>query len=327
VETSAPYEPTTVRRRVGTVIETYRFAYLHGLVAHKIVPDDSEEIRRLLPDARSKDDARGMSLEQFRAILNGLGPPQHPNWRPSFASSTKRLATETALITAMRLCELLSITVGDLLWLEAQLDETDPDKLIVFNVSRTKGRNSREVVFPSRLVRMLVQYMLGERAATIREAIHVHGVSPHRVTNKLFINGLRCNRRDMGQAMSQDVLSRSFAKVVADLGYTYPVQKVVLGDDGQAVTIDGVKQYHWVNENLFVFHHVRHAFTEFHVDHLGKGGDHNPWKTLQLLLGHKWIGTTQNVYGRRARMREPDITDSIAAHLNEMDERSGGATP
>lgn len=327
VETSKPYEKTTVRRRVGTVIETYRFAHLHALVANQVVPDDPEELRRVLPDASSSNDARGMSLDQFRGILDRLGPRHEAKWKSSYRSSTKKVATETAIITAMRLCELVSITVADVLWLEAQLDETDPDKLIVFAVHRTKGRNSREVVFPSRLVRTLVVYMLGERAVTIQEAVHVHGISPNSVTDKLFINGLRCNRRDMGQAMSQDVLSRSFGRVIADLGYTYLVENAVLDDQGLPLTIDGVIQCEWVKKNLFVFHHLRHTFTEFHVDQLGKGGDHNPWKTLQLLLGHKWVGTTQNVYGRRARIREPDIADSIAAHLDEIDKRYGSATP
>jgi integrase/recombinase XerC len=327
VETRAPYEPTTVRRRVGTVLETYRFAYLHGLVAQKVVPDDPEEVRKVLPDAEAQNDARGMSLKQFRAILDRLGPELPQHWISSSPSSTKRLATEVAIITAMRLCELVSLTVADVLWLEAQLDEVDPDKLIVFAVSRTKGRPSREVVFPSRLVRMLVRYLLGERATTVHEAVHIHGISPHRVTDKLFINGLRCNRRDMAQAMSQDVLSRSFAKVILDLDYTYPVKEVVLDDKGSAVIVGGARQYRWVKRNLFVFHHLRHTFTEFHVDQLGKGGDRDPWKTLQLLLGHRWVGTTQNVYGRRARMREADISDSIAAQMDQIDSRYGVSTP
>jgi integrase/recombinase XerC len=226
----------------------------------------------------------------------------------------------------MRLCELVSITVADVLWLEAQLEDTDPDKLIVFEVSRTKGRNSREVVFPSKLVRILVQYMLGERAVTLDEAVRVHGISPQRVTDKLFVNGLHCNRRDMARAMSQDVLSRSFGRVLADLDYTYPVQKIVLDDEGQPSMANGERQYEWVKRNLFVFHHLRHTFTEFHVDQLGKGGDHDPWKTLQLLLGHKWVGTTQNIYGRRARIREADLSDSIAAHIDEIDRRFGVST-
>ncbi|UFW79642.1 tyrosine-type recombinase/integrase [Rhizobium sp. SU303] len=326
--TRRQFERGTALRRVSTVIAVLKWAYEKKLIPHRVVPEgglDEVGEEEALPRSSAKDaKVNRIPEKRFQQILAALGPSLEKarNWNPDVPSMAKRLAATTALATGMRIAETLSMTVTQLVNLEAELDDEYPDKLIELKILQTKGKPDRIVIFPSVIVKLLSHYVSYERTI-VQDAAVARGKRRSELTQKIFLNSLDCNNRDVGNALTPDFLSRTFRKVVIALGFLRDVTKFKFDGSEQPYIEDGERAVYIDKVNAYSFHDLRHTFTAFMAELLSSAGKGDIWKTMQMLLGHEHSDTTRTIYGRHVKVNGSAVSDAVSAWLAAIDKTFG----
>lgn len=323
------FSKATSRRRVLTVIAVLEWAYAKKLIARRVVPEGGySEIGKeeALPPPPSKDaKVNRIPTMRFQLILEALGPDlsDAANWTPDQGTMSPRLAATVALATGMRITETLSLTVMQLVNLESELDPENPDKLIELKIVETKGKDERIVIFPSHIVRLIGDYVTYERSLITDSALE-RGKRSSQLSEKIFLNSLYSNHRDLGNAQSSDYLSRKFRQAVIKLGFLRDEKRFELDEFDQPLIVDGSPVVYIVKVNAYTFHDLRHTFTASVAELLSEGGEGDVWKTLQTLLGHEHSDTTRTIYGRHVEVNGSRLTEAISRWFGSIDKTFGG---
>lgn len=317
--TGRPYSASTIERRVSTVLRFYEWAageglaYVHGNVAFRkpsrIVNADSFSLAHVMQGGPKKrpivdlkradaaDQANILSAEQLRKVLNNLGPDLALCNFKAGTALRNRLFSEWALYTGMRLKEVMGLTKAQVLSLALSCDPSNPAKLVKIRLTVTKGARKRDVLAPAFLLLASCHYIEHERAAALRMARSRY--PDFREPANLFINGVDTNLNYVGRKMSGKVASRHFSLAVAAAGYS-----------DEVTTVKGVKYV-----PRFRYHDLRHTFAVRTYVELERLGKREPWKTIQVLLGHRHLSTTINIYLKHVRIDEAAIGDALGRHL------------
>lgn len=328
-DTGHVFADNTRRRRLGTVITAYQWAFDEGHLpgiafegfSNVVYGSDNEADAPsdlLPPKPRPGEHVSVIPLKSLRMIFKQLGLVIEER-RPYGPSIRDRLAAEIGFAFALRVDEIANIDVHQILDLERLIDPDDPKQLLELRLKKTKGRSSRVVPIAQRLLKKFLHYIRGERAEVCRRVVELFG-STRTPSNMLFLNLVSANKRDLGRGASADTLSRAFTSAAKATGHIRRESRALLGADGVPLrNFDGSLQlgFHIVAANTF--HDLRHTYVVVGYRVLKKKGVKNPWKELSLVLGHATMKTTIDTYGRHVEIDEADISDILDEMLYDRD--------
>lgn len=199
-------------------------------------------------------------------------------------SDRDRLMAELAVCTGMRRMEIVGMThhqipSGYL------VDETD-SRLVKVKITITKGNCPRNIYLPVPLLDRLNQYIDEERhviLSQVKKAFMQRGQS-YQLPSALFVT-------NQGKAITNTRISKNWKAACHRAGLGYD------------------------------FHGLRHTFAITTLANLQRQTqrhpDMNPLKTLQVLLGHRNLATTE-IYLTALQVNEAAITDSVEALYNNL---------
>lgn len=311
-KTGKPYARTTVRRRLTTILDFYRWArregastedvddvevrrlprdYRRDAMAHIHGGDDSIAVNRLLPQAYADDRIDALAPEDLRRVLHELG--SRPGERGDPRPCRDRLIAYLAVATGMRLDECASLTLVQFLGLRK-----DPHYgNVPMPLTKTKGLRPRTVILPEAVHTDIMTYIETERARALR--------GQRKPSPALFVNGEQATR-NRGGALTAHSIWRAFHRAVMAAGVT------------RSVTVEGPTGRETRVEALHSFHDLRHTFAMVMYFELQRAGKAEPWLALRSLLGHRHLSTTINTYLRSVQAKEALMTDALHVYLKAL---------
>lgn len=225
---------------------------------------------------------RPFSPEKIRRLISHLGPLPSELPNGSRRSTRDRLLFETGLLTGMRgeeICHLSAKAIGKL-----KPDPSSPSATQPLRITITKGRKSRWVALPNDLIGELKLYIAGERARAMT------GAPDH---DKLFVN--LSGRGRGGRPLKTNTIHRRTHALMVRVGLTETDHRT---RDGQRVPY---------TRTLHSFHDTRHSYAVNLYIAQKRAGDSEPWKTVQVMLGHaNWL-TTEEYYLTAVGVFEPRV--------------------
>ncbi|WP_114835621.1 hypothetical protein U0027_04480 [Agrobacterium tumefaciens] len=318
-QTGQPFADNTRRRRVGTIVAYYEWGHEKGYFSRVMPPRTGvlpaglkykagvskadKSVRRLVPaKPRPDEKVNFIPTAVVRRVLKQLGPSV--DLRPAGgAPSRDRLIAESALGTGARLVSLVSVEVIDVLNAERLIDPHDANQILSISV-RTKGRPRGRILVPQALLLRWLVYYRGERAEICRRVVERLGTS-RELSAKLFLNHINSNDRDLGRAVSEDIVSRAFTAAMFAIGHTKIVRRVDVDEHG-VPRVDARNQYIWIETEVAAnsFHDLRHTYVSMTYHQMKKAGQRDPWKVISLSLDHALVSTTVDTYGKHVAIDE-----------------------
>lgn len=303
----------TIRRRQGTVERFYKEAQNNGWYAGEFISNKAKKRRRAHRDSTNENLSRHASTSEeetskFRQLATAPEPvrpltayewdvikkflgPMPSERHYSEGSSRDRLAAEVSIGSGLRVDEVASLTVYQLhslyrLWLAAD----EGERIMGFSklrVTKTKRAKIRDVMIPNYIIPELIAYMDTERKAAIEKARTraIKEGKRFKEPTTIFVN-LIDSEKHAGNAVNATTLSRAFTKACLNAGVTDYVEKI---------DID-TKVHYRVLLPKHVFHDLRHTFAVWKYHQIVANGESEPWKEIQILLGHASLKTTMDIY-------------------------------
>lgn len=231
----------------------------------------------LLRKVGRKDVVKPLQAKQLRKLLPYLGP----TWGDDDfheRSARDRLISDLAYISGARLGDVVEMTTLKFLSLVVEPNQ----QLQEFPLIVEKGKHgvTRQVAAPGWLVLAIQEYIKGERAASEREG-KKRGA---KVTTALFLG--HAKGKSAGRPITRSAIQKMFALACMKCGITE------LEEVKDAET--GIKHIKTVPAHSF--HDLRHncAVLTYHAEK--NNGNAEPWKIVQIKLGHKSLKVTVDTY-------------------------------
>ncbi|WP_313059863.1 hypothetical protein [Agrobacterium cavarae] len=333
--TGRRFSDSTRRRRIGTIVEFYEWAFERGWLDRVIPPRNGKlpsglrfkagalksdaSVRALMPNRPAADEkVRVIPRKVLPRLLRRLGPSIDK--RTAYGPLARdRLVAESSLGTSARLVSLASLETVDVLNAERLIDPTDPHQLLTVPV-RPKGNAPSRIIVPQAILIKWLIYYRTERAEVCRKVLECDG-GCGRVSSKLFLNHATANGRDLGRAASEDTLSRAFTAAVLAEGM---IRKEMVA----AINEFGDLQFDTRGEIVLkevvvpanTFHHLRHTYVVLTYHAMKRAGRVNPWKAISNALGHKLMATTIDIYGSHVEIDESGLSEAVDSFLSNLDE-------
>lgn len=325
-KTHDKYDVKTIRRRIGSVLAFYDWAYRQNIFDLELdqkqfrpncQPTDSDalththgrgeiEVSTILPKDRSSpdDDVRPLSPKEVRMVMKQLGPlPSEQEKDPR--SCRNRLAAELALNSSLRVDEVASLEKYQILNLTPEPNM--PYGVCRLHITKTKGLVPRWIEIPNWLVAELHVYIDGERSDCIRMSHKYWCKRKADEAKALFVNTILA-KSNVGRKVSAATLSREFSHAVINCGLM--MRKPRINPETGESYMDVVPAHR--------FHDLRHTFAVWLYHSEKAAGNAEPWKQIQSLLGHKHLATTLNIYLRVVDSYERNVSDVIYKNFQEM---------
>lgn len=296
--TGQKYGALTVNRRLTTVRRFYTFARKEGwynddigesvgevcrenrafdqdALAH-IRPSSGLLVERdqLLRKVARNDVIRPLQVASLRNLLNRTGPTAG-DCLGDTRRVRDRLILDLGWVCGLRLGDVVGLTTLKIMGIVvAEGQELQKFPLVI---ERSKGGVTRHVGIPGWLVKGLQHYIQTERASSER-------ASKKRPTHALFLG--HANSKGGGQALTRSAIQKMFALNCIQCGLVESVSTVD-PDSGQS---------YLKTTPAHSFHDLRHncAVLTYHAEKAL--GNPEPWKVVQLVLGHKNLKTTIDTY-------------------------------
>jgi len=310
------YEPTTVKRRMMSVLNFYAWAKAKRLCRVQLereamsIPAFRRSGRGEPQTAEQRDSRHGvlprtnnsrwehvqvLSIKQYRAIADGVGP------LPTDARNDEqhcqiRLGVELAINCGLRIDEVVGLTVAQITALVP--GDSNPLSLRYLRLSRTKGSKSRRVPIPMWLVLEISHYVRHQRA----HALRLRKDAQSSDCAELLLNDDGA-RHCCGLPVSAQTLRRKFYS--AQLRSGHHVSRL---SQSTGASSD-------IQSAAFRFHDLRHTCAVWLYYSERKAGNSEPWKRVQSVLGHEFLSTTMDIYLRAAGDFEAEVSDAMAADL------------
>jgi integrase len=297
-KTGEPYSPNTVSLRMGFVYQFLDYAGAQGwyqgnigldsngikpsysisrdALAHTRKGHQSATLRRqrLRPRPRVTDVVRVMSRAEIRALLSTLGP------RPSESRCTSRsngrnwLAAAIPLFTGIRSEELLSLRIHQF---QAIVVQPEKDYISHDIIVLGKGNKERSVSFPGWLIMEINKYINSER----KEASSKVG---QKRESRLLLIGKTHHKA--GHPLKKGGLNHIIGRGMTTAGLTRI--RHTIDPDTRNETPRVLPKYS--------VHAFRHSYA-VHAYHAHRdAGESDPWKLIQMQLGHSSPKTTIDTY-------------------------------
>ncbi|ALT79045.1 tyrosine-type recombinase/integrase [Paucibacter sp. KCTC 42545] len=330
-KTHEHYSLKTVSRRVSTIQEFYRHFNLSGetdvdvgdrAIEVKARPHDQDALTHIRGGGSRKssevlpvqenapdDEVRAMSSRQYQLIANVLGPT--PGLDPEDRRPVRdRLWAELCIHTGLRPGEPERLTIYDILDLSPQ-NPTNPLGITYLGI-RGKGGKFRKVELPNQVLVWLHGYIENEREEAIAEGVRRGHISARSKPSSLFLNHTSAGQHagnPMRYQTFHDVFANAVKTAASSGGQSAGLLRTVIKTDP-----DTTEKY-TVREPNFSPHCLRHTFAVWYYLGERAAGNAEPWKKLQVLLGHAHLETTTNTYLRVAGEFEAMVSDRVTEHL------------
>lgn len=323
------YSASTVSRRVGAVVEFYRFAFSRGWVSFEIPRVQSAGLRsfdsdmlahvgqRSTPSRRisvhrkdtGSDAVRAFTSRQYRVIAQALGPLPSQQTEP-LLETRDRLWAELCLNTGMRPDEPSSLTAMQVLALQPNNPDSPTD--ITFLQIKGKGSKFRKVEVPNHLLKDLIWYIENEREASISEGRR-RGHLGRDTPTSLFLNSAS-SRHNSGCKATYETFRKAFHAAIVKAHALDPGAGLM----GNTTKTDPDTLQNYTNSSsIYGPHCLRHTYAVWTYLGERKQGNAEPWKLLQTRLGHAQMSTTVNTYLRLASEFESQLSDRLVSHIQE----------
>lgn len=303
---------STIARRQNAVTRFYQFASEKGwykgvflrtkITKGRTIAIDSQELAHTvsgrIETQRSPHNVpveygepiRPLTALQWQLIRSELGClPSEGEENPR--RSRDRLACELAIATGLRVDEVASLTVTqifslDVEWRRLSEDERDTGyiKLLVTKTKRLKPRN---VLVPAYLVPEFIAYIERERSEAVAQGRR-HAKNKSIAFNDpkaFFVNHANAGI-NAGHGIAPESLSRAFHNACIDAGIVMSAEKI--DEETREPFIVTVAAHH--------FHDLRHTFSVWKYHAEVRKGNPEPWKEIQILLGHASLKITMDTY-------------------------------
>lgn len=311
--THRPLSGNTIRRMQVTVEGFYRYAsrvkiyagdFLESKVSkgrvrraegdalrHTRSGEWHEEVSSYREEIGPGGEVRALSEGEWTTLKHQLGPLPSEHIIGDTRFCRDRLASELSCSTGLRVDEVAKLTKNQILDLEAKWKRlSDDDREAGYTsllVTRTKRLKPRTVLMPVYLIEELLTYINGERAIAVQAGKAFSRTKQKRYSEPetLFVNHANA-QHNAGQAIRPESLSHAFN--LACLAANLIVRATKVNPETE-------KRYSaWVS--AYSFHDLRHTFAVWKYFSLIDSGYSEPWKTIQILLGHATLKTTVDVY-------------------------------
>ena len=300
------YSNNTVRRRLSSIIQFYLDLKRRGLmetdiseaeVSGKISRDrvplahvsslNKRSQSELLPKAVFHQPHR-MSETAISKIFEKLGPM--PSGRTPETSGRPRLASVFSLTTGARRDEVAHLPLSLLIH---ALNVRPRPPITKIYLTHTKGLVARDILVRRSVLDEIEIYVAGERAEATKRG-KAFGLIEH---DRLFVNCPLALDRDVGHPVTAHTLWRDFHAAVIDAGYVTTIPSdPVAGISAKA-------------DAFYTIHDNRHTYAINQYLFRKRSGDAEPWKAVQLLLGHKHLATTMDTYLDAVKVAEAELSD------------------
>lgn len=304
--TGRVYSNNTARRRLSNIIQFYLELKRRGLVEtdiseaevsgkisrHRVALAhvsslDKRSHSELLPPAVFHQPHR-MSETAVGNIFKKLGPM--PSGRTPETSGRPRLGSVFSLTTGTRRDEVAHLPLS--LIIHALKVRPRPP-MTTIHLAHTKGLVPRDILIRQSVLDEMEIYVEGERAEAIKQG-KASGLTDH---DRLFVNSPLALDRNVGRPVTAHTLWRDFHAAVVDAGYFTTIPADPVADIRAQV------------DAFYTFHHNRHTYAINQYLFRKKAGDAEPWKAVQLLLGHKHLATTMDIYLDAVKVAEAELSD------------------
>ena len=232
---------------------------------------------------------------ELKVLLGLLGPLPSELPKGGLRPTRDRLVFETGLLTGMRGEEITFVPISAIKKLKpnrAKPDETQPLLITV-----TKRRIKRWVALPNSLIHELQLYIGGERVRAMEGSdLPDHG--------RLFVNMPGTSRS--GRPMTTGTIHRRTHALMIRAGFAEVAHRTV--DDA---SIRYMRTVH-------SFHDTRHTYAVNLYIGQKRAGDTEPWKTVQVMLGHGDWTTTERYYLRAVGVFEPRVGVTLNRYWEDV---------
>lgn len=302
----------TIRRMQITVESFYAFATQRGLYQGEFLktrfrrgrsrPAESDALRHTrsgthsvyIPTYReetgSSNEVRALSAEEWSMVAKKLGPlPTELN--ETGRKSRDRLAAELSCSTGLRVDEVAHVSMNQVLDLDAKWRRLTEDErqanYVELYVTKTKGLVPRTVLVPAYLIPELMLYIENERQAAVDagKAYVKSKLKSFKEPRALFVNHANSGF-NAGNSIRPSSLSHAFSAACAACGILITISRT---DPDTMELYDEKVAAH-------SFHDLRHTFAVWKYLDAKSRGESEPWKEIQILLGHKNLKTTTDIY-------------------------------
>jgi site-specific recombinase XerD len=298
---AASRDPRSINRKISTVKLFYEFCsdehWYHRDIGTSIeerkdpnrpIDDDAlahirapsgraKEKDTLLRKVGRKDVVRPLQAKQLKKVLEHVGPTYGDD---DFLERPKRdrLICDLAYVAGARLSDVLKMTTLKFLSLDVEPHELLTEFPLI--VENGKHGVTRQVAAPGWLVLAIQAYIRTERAESERKGKR----RGKRITTALFLG--HANSKSAGKAISPDAIQNMFASTCMACGIT---EKKEVKDEETGQTYLKVVPAH-------SFHDLRRtcAVLTYHAEK--NNGNPEPWKIVQIKLGHKSLKETTDTY-------------------------------
>jgi integrase len=294
------YSEITINRRLSTVLAFYRFAqeqrWCSGMIGSDVelverrnLPIDGDMLAHirssnwhlrekdpLLLKVGRSDVVRPMQVKELRKLCNHLGP-NAADRRGDMRRVRDRLIVDCAIYGGLRLNDVIQkLTTLKFLSLIVESGQELQEFPII--IEKSKGKVTRQATLPGWLILDIQAYIDGERAESVKR-----GPKGNKAI-QLFLG--HANSKVAGRPISISAVQKMFELACRQCGITEIVPWIN--------HVTGEKQGKEMPKHSY--HDLRHncAVLTYHAE--VNAGNLEPWKVVQVKLGHKSVKVTMDTY-------------------------------
>lgn len=219
---------------------------------------------------------RPIQLAHLRKLLRHLGPD--PEDKEDKRLVRDRLMVELALYGGARLGDVINLTTLKFLSITVE-----PHQMLVEFPLIVIGKRqvTRQIALPGWLVVAVQKYIDGERLESERLAKKKMRAKP---TTALFLG--HPGSKAAGKPISRSAVQKMFELACRKCGI---VESIEVADPETGIS-------HIKTGALHSFHDLRHSYAVLTYHAEKARGNKEPWKIVQIKLGHKSVKVTTDVY-------------------------------
>jgi integrase len=230
-----------------------------------------------LPKVARNQKRRSFRVDDLHAFNNYCGP-QATNRNGDVRNCRDRLIVDIGVFVGLRVQEIVNLTTLQFLNLNP-----DPSAPYVSQRITIKGKGEvvREVTIPNWLVFDVLEYINTERKSALANCKQRF----RNVPIQLLVGHVGA-RNGEGRPISVNAIQKMMERACLAIGLVDTEQKIN-ADTGDAYLLKVAR---------YSVHDLRHTYAVFTYHLEVKNGNAEPWKVIQIQLGHSKLETTINNY-------------------------------
>lgn len=295
----AQSDEKTINRKLTAVRRFYDFARSEGWyrrdigssieqrqVDNRPIDDDAlahtrstggciKEKDSLLHKVGRKDVVKPLQAKQLRKLLEHVGPTVHDI--QDKRQVRDRLICDLGWVSGARLGDVTKLTTLQFLNITVEPHQ----QLMEFPlIVEGKKKVTRKVAAPGWLILAVQAYISGERARSEREG-KKRGI---KATTALFLG--HATSKSAGKLITRSAIQKMFALACMKCGITEQIEVIDVATSKKYVKTTPAHSFHDLRHNC--------AVLTYHAERAQ--GNPEPWKIVQIKLGHKSLEVTTDIY-------------------------------